>query len=60
MSVVYELLDNLDDLITVEGIHGQIYIEFAPGVDQMGLSVDKARQLLEYLKQAIADVEGGE
>lgn len=58
MSVVYELLDNYDDRITVEGMYDNIFIDFTPGVDQMRLSVDKTQQLIEYLKQAIVDVEG--
>ena len=58
MSVMYELLDNYDVTMTIVATENNIYIDFPIGVDQMVLSVDKARQLIEYLKQAIVDVEG--
>lgn len=61
MTVRFEMFDNETDSIVVdtESSHNNdVFIEFAPGVGQMSLSIDKARQLIEYLEQAIADVEG--
>lgn len=58
MAISYMLEDNYKDMIRVSTLDKNVYVALFSEGNDISLSTDKARQLIEYLQQALADVEG--